>query len=406
MKLSALLATVLLATLPAMAGKVITYTATSTVSQEDANNAAIAGVSKQITSQVNSSQTMRKTEVSGPKGSLTEKYSATNNVESNLKLKNVKVEVVKTDGKSWKATATLDLDEYTADIQYKLNSIKADVAKAEADARKALAERRYNVAAQALTNGQSRAVEYDPLVSQLSKIYPVDNSFLLKHNLPEVENILIGKLSSLKIEAPNDVFELTKPQMPEWKITVTDSEGPVAGLPLVARQDKSTLLERRTLADGSATFSLRKVNFEKGPYEIIVTPNLPVSILKAAGLDQGVVVQYTVSKARCQVDLQCNQLANICNAVENRLSDFSVFSVQGEGDPEVTVTISTSPKTALKTGSTSLQSYNVSVTLKGDGIFVKAEDKGVGKNETDAIIKAIQKANFGSITKQLQDHCN
>ena len=84
---------VLLVALPAFAGRVITYTAVSERSQEDANNAAMAGVAKQIVSQVDSRQVLTKKESkSGKNSNLDESFFSSNSVKSNIKLKGVKLE--------------------------------------------------------------------------------------------------------------------------------------------------------------------------------------------------------------------------------------------------------------------------------------------------------------------------
>ena len=119
MKTSAILLALLTA-LPVFAGRIITYTAVSDKSQEEANNAAMAGVAKQIVVQVNSNQTLTKKEVKSKGNStLDETFFSSNNVKSNLKLKGVKIETIKV-SKGYKATASLDMDEFTADIQFQM----------------------------------------------------------------------------------------------------------------------------------------------------------------------------------------------------------------------------------------------------------------------------------------------
>lgn len=47
-------------------------------------------------------------------------------------------------------------------------------------------------------------------------------------------------------------------------------------------------------------------------------------------------------------------------------------------------------------------SYEITVTAKGDKVNYMATSKGVGKNELDAAIKAIQKADFTDLQRQLK----
>ena len=125
----------------AFAGKVVTYTATSNVSQEEANNTAMAGVAKQISSRVQAKQTLEKKETTtAAKSSISENYRSQSNIESSIKIKGISVTPVKTD-KGYKATATLDMDEYTADIQFQMKSIKQDLANLESTTREGLQKR-------------------------------------------------------------------------------------------------------------------------------------------------------------------------------------------------------------------------------------------------------------------------
>ena len=113
MKTSAILLALLTA-LPVFAGRIITYTAVSDKSQEEANNAAMAGVAKQIVVQVNSNQTLTKKEAKSKGNStLDETFFSSNNVKSNLKLKGVKIETIKV-SKGYKATASLDMGTSSA----------------------------------------------------------------------------------------------------------------------------------------------------------------------------------------------------------------------------------------------------------------------------------------------------
>ncbi len=396
----------LLVMVPAFAGRVITYTASSNESQEDANNAAMAGVAKQIVSVVNASQAASKTEVSRDgKSSLDETFFSSNNVKSNIQLKGVSVIPVKTDGKSFKATATLDMDEFTADIQFQIKTIKMNVAKFEADARSALKDRRYGNAAKNLQAARELLPDYDKLVYKLSLVYPLNDSHRLVHQLPEVESMLIAKLSAVKMEGPTENFELTKPEMPEWNLRVYDDQGPLPEFPLIVKQGKLVLAEKRTSENGYATFLLRNVNFSSGPYVIDVVPNLPRDVAKAAGLEQPISISYRVNQKRCNIRLQCRQIANVCNSVEEALGKKSIFAVKDTAAPEIEFSISSTEKGSLTAGKNQLKSYDMSISLKGENVNFQTTTKGVGKNLTDATIKALQKTDFTSLQKQMENTC-
>lgn len=395
----------LLAVLPAFAGRVITYTAVSEKSQEEANNAAMAGVAKQIVAQVDSKQVLTKKESkSGANSSLDETFFSSNSVKSNIKLKGVKIESVKTD-KGYKATATLDMDEFTSDIQFQMKRIRTDVAKLEASAREALKSRQYAKAASDLQSAQAMLPDYERLLWQLSKVYPLNDTQRLLHNLPEVESALIEKLSGIKIKGPTETFALVSSEMPEWSVTVTDSEGPLSGFPLIAKQGRQTLAEKRTAENGTATFLLRKVNFETGPFSLTVMPNLPLAFIKASGLSQGIEITYKVKRSRCEVRLECNQIANLCNAFEKNLNQKSIFAVDDPKAPKLSVDFTASEKNSLGTGNNAMRSYEITLSVKGDGVKYMATNKGVGKSDLDATIKAVQKTDLSDLQKQLTKYC-
>lgn len=395
----------LLAVLPAFAGRVITYTAVSEKSQEEANNAAMAGVAKQIVAQVDSKQVLTKKESkSGGNSSLDETFFSSNSVKSNIKLKGVKIESVKTD-KGYKATATLDMDEFTSDIQFQMKRIRTDVAKLEASAREALKNRQYAKVASDLQSAQAMLPDYERLLWQLSKVYPLNDTQRLLHNLPEVESALIEKLSGIKIKGPTETFALVSSEMPEWSVTVTDSEGPLSGFPLIAKQGRQTLAEKRTGENGSANFLLRKVNFETGPFSLTIMPNLPLAFIKASGLSQGIEITYKVKRSRCEVRLECNQIANLCNAFEKNLNQKSIFAVDDPKAPKLSVGFTASEKNSLGTGNNAMRSYEITLSVKGDGVSYMATSKGVGKSDLDATIKAVQKTDLSDLQKQLTKYC-
>ena len=59
-------------------------------------------------------------------------------------------------------------------------------------------------------------------------------------------------------------------------------------------------------------------------------------------------------------------------------------------------------KNTLNTGNSVMRSYDVTITAKGDKVNYMATSKGVGKNELDAAIKAIQKADLSDLQGQLK----
>ena len=247
--------------------------------------------------------------------------------------------------------------------------------------------------------------EYERLLWQLSKVYPLNDSLRILHSLPEVETALINKLSQVKVTGPAEKFTLTTSEMPEWNVTVSDGEGPLPGFPIIVKQGRQTLSEKRTNDKGVATFLLRNVNYETGPYSMVVLPNLPLSIAKSCGLDRGIEITYDVKLSRCEIQLECSQIANACSAFEKELNQRSIFVVNKPKVPKISVYFLATEKNSLVAGNNTIRSYDVSISAKGDGINYITTSKGAGKNELDATIKAIQKADLSNLQSQLKKHC-
>ena len=403
MNIKSLILCACLAAIPATAGKIVTYTATSTVSQEEANNSAIAGVAKQVKSQVSANQTLTKYEdITDGKSVLGETYRAKNNVKSNVVLKGVSVVPVKVD-KGFKATATLDMDEFTADLQFRLKTLKQEIAELEKTARQAIDNRVYANAVTDLDNAKEKVNEYHFYLLQLADVYPLDDSHRLQHGLPEIEKILTERLSSITITLASEAdFELTRAEMPAWNVIVKDSFGPLPNFPIIARQSK-TLSERRSQKDGSVSFKLRNVNFEKGPYVVVVEPNLPLELLKKTGLASALEVPYRVRQARCEIKLNCENIANVCSALENALSKKSIFTTSDESStaPELSVEIENTFRGRLGF----ISSFDFTISIKGNKVNFFTTAKGVGRNEVDATISAIRKTDFSALQKQLMPIC-
>ncbi len=404
MNIKSLILCACLAVAPALAGKIVTYTATSTVSQEEANNSAMAGVAKQIKSQVSATQTLTKYEdINDGKSILGETYRAKSNVKSNVVLKGVKVVPIKVD-KGFKATATLDMDEFTASLQFRLKTLQQDIAKLEKSARKAIDTRTYANAASDLEIAEDKVNEYNFYLQQLADVYPLNDSHRLQHALPEIEKYLVERLSNLTITTTTEPnFELTKAEMPSWNVIVKDSIGPVPNFPLIARQSKN-LSERRTQKNGIATFKLRNVNFEKGPYVVTVEPNLSLELLKKTGLRNALEVPYNVKVSRCEIKLNCGDLvANVCSALENALSKKSIFAIDDEDStaPELSVEIENTFRGRLGF----ISSFDFTIAIKGEGVNFFTTGKGVGKTEAAATISAIKKTDFAPLQKQLTPLC-
>ena len=372
----------------AFAGKVITYTASSEVSQEQANNTAIAGVAKQVSSTVVTDDRLRTEDVSaGGKEKISQTYTSNKNVKTNVDLKWVKVQPLPKDGKKFRATATLDVDEMTNNIRLQMANAKEKIAKYEADGRAALEASRYDEAIRMLTAAEALIEPYSALKSELAQVFTLNESFNLKHNLPGLRADIASKLGNLQVKTAPEKLVLEKDVIENLTVTVLDANGAVTDFPLKAVQDGKKLDSRRTQDNGTAVFTIPNVNFGAGTLAISFVPDFPKDILKAARLEKGFVVPYEVKQASCNVRFDCTGSPEGCKALADQMAKQGVFVGKNAKDPVIKAEVKATPKGSLN----QLLSFDVAVSVSGDKVSFTKSSKGVGKTEAEAVTKAVGK---------------
>lgn len=383
----------------AFAGKVITYTASSEVSQEQANNTAIAGVAKQVSSTVVTDDRLRTEDVSaGGKEKISQTYTSNKNVKTNVDLKWVKVQPLPKDGKKFRATATLDVDEMTNNIRLQMANAKEKIAKYEADGRAALEASRYDEAIRMLTAAEALIEPYSALKSELAQVFTLNESFNLKHNLPGLRADIASKLGNLQVKTAPEKLVLEKDVIENLTVTVTDVKGAVTDFPLKAVQDGKKLDSRRTQDNGTAVFTIPNVNFGAGTLAISFVPDFPKDILKAARLEKGFVVPYEVKQASCNVRFDCTGSPEGCKALADQMAKQGVLVGKNAKDPVIKAEVKATPKGSLN----QLLSFDVAVSVSGDKVSFTKSSKGVGKTEAEAVTKAVGKLKvkeFGKVCK-------
>lgn len=383
----------------AFAGKVITYTASSEVSQEQANNTAIAGVAKQVSSTVVTDDRLRTEDVSaGGKEKISQTYTSNKNVKTNVDLKWVKVQPLPKDGKKFRATATLDVDEMTNNIRLQMANAKEKIAKYEADGRAALEASRYDEAIRMLTAAEALIEPYSALKSELAQVFTLNESFNLKHNLPGLRADIASKLGNLQVKTAPEKLLLEKDVIENLTVTVTDAKGAVTDFPLKAVQDGKKLDSHRTQDNGTAVFTIPNVNFGAGTLAISFVPDFPKDILKAARLEKGFVVPYEVKQASCNVRFDCTGSPEGCKALADQMAKQGVLVGKNAKDPVIKAEVKATPKGSLN----QLLSFDVMVSVSGDKVSFTKSSKGVGKTEAEAVTKAVGKLKvkeFGKVCK-------
>ena len=386
----------------AFAGKVITYTASSEISQEQANNTAIAGVAKQVSAQVKSDDRLNTSDVTtNGKESISQTYTSKKNVKTDVNLKWIKVQPLPKDGKRFRATATLDVDEMTNNIRLQMADIKERVKKLEADGRAALDASRYDEAIRNLTDALALIDPYADLKRELAEVFTLNESFNLNHDLPGLKSLIVSRLGNIRIETAPAKITTDKDIIENLVVTVLDAKGPVTDFPLKVTQDGKKLDSRRTQDNGSATFTLQNVNAAPGTQSVSFIPDIPRDILKAAGLEKGFPVLYEVKQTACNVRLDCKGAPEACKALESQLAKSSIFVGTSTKYPLLKAEVTSNPKGSLN----QLLSFDMSVSITGNRVNFTKSTKGVGKTEGEAMGKGIAKLKFKELQEQVKGIC-
>ena len=248
----------------AFAGKVITYTASSGVSQEQANNTAIAGVAKQVSSDVVVDDRLNTTDVTADgKETISQSYSSKKRVTSRVNIKWISVRPLPKEGGRFRALATLDVDEMTNNIRLQMADIKDKIARLEADGRAALKASRYDEAVRCYTGAQELLQPYADLKAELAEVFTLDRTYNLEHDLEGLKSLIASRLGNLKVEAsrlhgaPLMNIALEGDYIDDLVVSVLEAGERVKDFPLKALQEGKRLDSRRTQGDGSAVFTLR-----------------------------------------------------------------------------------------------------------------------------------------------------
>ena len=386
----------------AFAGKVITYTASSEVSQEQANNTAIAGVAKQVSAQVKSDDRLNTSDVTaGGKESISQTYTSKKNVKTDVNLKWIKVQPLPKDGKRFRATATLDVDEMTNNIRLQMADIKERILKLEADGRSALVASRYDEAVRSYTEATSLLQPYADLKKELAEVFTLNESFNINHDLPGFKSLIVSRLGNIRIETDPAKIVIEKDFIKDLSVKVLDAKGVVTDFPLKAVQEGQKLDSRRTQDNGIAMFTLQGLSTAAGTQSISFVPDFPKEILKAARLEKGFPVLYDVKQSTCNVRLDCKGSSDACKALENQLAKSSIFVGTSAKYPALKAEIVSTPKGSLN----QLQSFDMTVSITGERVNFSKATKGVGKSEAEAMGKGIAKLKFRELQEQVKGIC-
>lgn len=369
-----------------LAQNVVSYTATSKVSQKDADKKAMEGVALQIGAQVKytfETQTIEKSD-----GSIERTADSKKTVSTNILLKGAKISVGERQGGLYKSTVSVDLDQLSSKILLDLETrIRKQVKSKDSLVRLDMLDRDYRKMETDMIALEKLVVSYDEQIENLSFLKKVPKELLLESTLGELTEFLISSMSSLKFE--------TKLERDTLFVVVQDFAGAIANFPIVLTQDKKNLLTGKTDAKGVVAFPLSQIKKNKPSGEVNVHADMNFRFVRQSAL-HSTTVSYASEMKGSKYSLVCNATPGECFAVQKILNEAGYNVVQEKGENELSVHLLFSDKpNSQKT----LYNTRATVSFKvGDKELVE-QVQGVGRDAESAHLKAISKVRASTLEK-------
>lgn len=385
----------------AFASNIVKYVGSSTISQEEANNTAISGIAKQIIANVSTSEQMIVEDVTqGNKSQSQEKYSATQNIQSELTLKWIKLEVLPKNGAEFKARAILDIDEVESAMLLRMQELQEEISIHESKGMEALKIRNYKKSSDELVSAIPKVFMYNEMLDVLSKLKPIKSSIKLNHRLHELEEQLISKLNFVKVGIDSSSLKYSEGFF-SFDVNVFDDLGPLSGLPIKILQGSKILMNRQTQQDGVAHFELNKFSKKGNTLSLLCLIDLPEGLLKKSGLNQGIRLTYEYKKKENRSEvatknedsffLICPYHDDVCKATSNFLRKHGISLKSDSSLKKIHFSYGKSIQRTLKSAGVDIITYDFSLCLNNENFSFCKNLTGAGKSEADALEKAFKK---------------
>ncbi|MBR3072820.1 hypothetical protein [Fibrobacter sp.] len=366
-----------------LAANVVTYTATSKVSQKDADKKAMEGVALQIGAQVKSSLETRTVEKED--GSIASTADSKKSVSTNVLLKSAKIQTGAKKNGMFQSTVTVDLDLLASKILLDLDQIKSQMKTKDSLIRLDMLDRDYRKMESEMILLEKLARSYNDQLENLSFVQKVPKELKLETTLGELTEFLVSSMQTVNFE--------TEVSSGELRVTVSDFAGPIANFPLVLTQEKIEVDNAKTNAEGSAVFKLKNIKKLKPSGEVTVHADMNFRFVRQSAL-QNKVVSYGAQKTGKLYKLVCSGNSAECGALQKFLTDAGISIADRAGLPELVATLEFSDKV---NSSRSLYTSRATIKLRSGDIEVVEQPQGVGRDEESAHVKAISKMSISRI---------
>ena len=367
----------------ALAANMATYTATSNVSQKDADKKALEGVAMQIGAKVDSKMETRLSEKAD--GSIEKTTNSRKSVSTNILLKGAKIVPGPKSGGMFQSTVTVDLDQLASKILLDLDQVKVQMKSKDSLIRLDMLDRDYRKMEADMIQLEKMADQYNEHLEALSFVQAVPKELQLETSMGELTEFLISSMQTVKLDAEEKDGNLN--------VVVSDFAGPIANFPVALTQDGKNVAVAKTDAKGIVNFNLKKNKKLKPSGDLVVHADMNFKYVRQSAL-QNVNVGYGAKKTGVAYRLACKGAVAECGALQKFLTDAGLTIADQAGIPELSVTLEFSDKdNSSKTLTTSRATVKFSCADKE----LVDQPQGVGRDAEAAHVKAISKLSASRI---------
>ena len=362
----------------ALAANMVSYTATSNVSQKDADKKALEGVAMQIGAKVDSKMETHLSEKAD--GSIEKTTDSKKSVSTNVLVKGAKIVPGPKQNGLFQSTVTVDLDQLASKDQ-----VKVQMKSKDSLIRLDMLDRDYRKMESDMIQLEKMARTYDEHLEALSFVQAVPKELRLETTMGELTEFLISSMQTVKLDAEEKDGNL--------RVVVSDFAGPIANFSVALTQDGKNVAAAKTDAKGVVNFNLKKIKNLKPSGDLTVHADMNFKFVRQSAL-QNVNVSYGAKKTGVAYRLACKGAAAECGALQKFLTDAGLSIADKAGIPELSVTLEFSDKdNSSKTLTTSRATVKFSCADKE----LVDQPQGVGRDAEAAHVKAISKLSASRI---------
>lgn len=357
--------------------EVLTYTASSKVSQKDADNLALEGLSRQLRTKVSSEVAVRTTE--DKDGKVTQTSESFKNASSNFVVKGARIKAGPKKNGMFQSTASVDTDKMASKILLDLSTLQAQVKAKDSVIRGDMLDGDYRKLNSDMMELEKMVLVYDEDLELLSCLQKIPAELKLESTLGELSEFLKSSMSTLMVETDLNSENLV--------VTITDYAGPVAYFPVALTQDGKDLAHAKTGEDGVAIFPLEQVKKNKPSGDVTVHADLSVKYVRQSDV-VAKTVHYESERSECSYNVRCKGPVEACAALKKFMNDAGVVAVD---DPKLTVFDAELVFTDKANTAKTLYTSRATISLKVGKVTMTETTQGVGRDAASAQVKAVQK---------------